>query len=178
MNVHPDSRILEMGCGTARNLILMARRYPHARFYGVDASQKMLRTAELKIQRAGLQDRIFVRFGLAEEIDAQDTFGLREPFDGVFYSYSLSMIPSWQKAIQAGWNNLRAGGQMAIVDFCDQKGLPRWFRNALTRWLTWFHVRHEPELLHYLSDLATRDNSRLQISYIKGRYSFIAIATK
>ncbi len=178
MDIRKESRILEVGCGTARNLILMARRYPHAHFYGLDASQEMLNTAESKILRAGLQDRISLRHGLAEEVSAKDTFGLPEPFDAVFYSYSLSMIPSWKKAIQSGWNNLKTGGQLAIVDFSDQKKMPTWFRNALTRWLSWFHVRHEPELTHFLSDLASHNNSRMQIDYLKGRYSFIAVVTK
>lgn len=178
MDIRPGSRILEMGCGTARNLILMARRYPQVRFYGVDASREMLRTAESKIQRVGLQNRVTVCCGLAEEVGARATFGLPDLFDGVFYSYSLSMIPSWKQALSKGWDNVKSGGQLAIVDFCDQEELPHWFRYVLTRWLAWFHVRHEPELLDYLSDLATRNNSRLQIKYLKGRYSFIAIATK
>lgn len=178
MDVPPGSRILEMGCGTARNLILMARRYPYAHFYGVDASREMLRTAETNIQRAGLRNRVTVRFGLAETVSARDTFGLLEPFDGVFYSYSLSMIPLWKKAMETGWENLKGGGQLAIVDFCDQKDLPRWFRFVVTRWLSWFHVRHEPELLDFLSNLALSNDGRLQIDYLKGRYSFIAIIKK
>lgn len=178
MDVTPGSRILEMGCGTARNLILMARRYPYAHFYGVDASQEMLRTAETNIQRSGLQNRVTVRFGLAEEVGARDTFGLSESFDGVFYSYSLSMIPLWEKALRTGWENLKTGGQLAIVDFSDQKDLPRWFRIALTRWLSWFHVHHEPELLTFLSDLTFQNNSQMKIEFLKGRYSFIAIVKK
>ena len=34
---------LEIGCGTARNLIKAARRYPAARLYGLDVSEAMLR---------------------------------------------------------------------------------------------------------------------------------------
>lgn len=178
MDVRPGSRILEIGCGTARNLIRMARRYPHAHFYGLDASHEMLRTAESKILQAGLKNRITVHYGMAEEVNAKDTFGLAESFDGVFFSYSLSMIPLWKNAIKAGWNNLKSGGQMGIVDFCDQKSMPHWFRYALTQWLSWFHVRHEPELIHYVSDLALQNNSHFHINYLKGRYSFIAVITK
>ena len=55
----PDgARILEIGCGTGRNLIATARRYPQARCYGIDISQAMLATARANILRAGLDARI------------------------------------------------------------------------------------------------------------------------
>ena len=41
----PDARIVEVGCGTARNLIKMSQRYPGRRFFGLDASEAMLETA-------------------------------------------------------------------------------------------------------------------------------------
>ena len=47
----PGARIIEIGCGTARNLIKMAQTYPDARLYGLDASAEMLRTAEMAIER-------------------------------------------------------------------------------------------------------------------------------
>ena len=34
----PGARVLEIGCGTGRNLILAARRYPDAHFFGIDVS--------------------------------------------------------------------------------------------------------------------------------------------
>ena len=42
-------RVLEIGCGTARNLIVAARAYPDVRFFGIDISSEMLETA----RRAG-----------------------------------------------------------------------------------------------------------------------------
>ncbi len=41
----PGGRVLEIACGTGRNLIAAARRYPGARFYGFDISTAMLDTA-------------------------------------------------------------------------------------------------------------------------------------
>ena len=41
----PGGRVLEIACGTGRNLIAAARRYPGARFYGFDISPAMLDTA-------------------------------------------------------------------------------------------------------------------------------------
>src|SRR5215203_5950552 len=53
MNVQPWERILEAGCGTARNLIILAKRHPEASFYGLDASAAMLETARAKADAAG-----------------------------------------------------------------------------------------------------------------------------
>src|SRR6202000_2775558 len=41
----PGASILEIGCGTGRNLILAAQRYPDARLFGVDVSTEMLTSA-------------------------------------------------------------------------------------------------------------------------------------
>ncbi len=41
----PGEIVIEVGCGTARNLIKMAQKYPATRFYGLDASEEMLKTA-------------------------------------------------------------------------------------------------------------------------------------
>ena len=51
-------RVLEVGCGTARNLVLAARAWPAARFFGIDVSSEMLVTARQRVQRGGLSGRI------------------------------------------------------------------------------------------------------------------------
>ena len=64
----PGDRLVEIGCGTARNLIAIARAYPEARLFGLDASAAMLETARVQVRRAGLEDRISLAQGLAEEL--------------------------------------------------------------------------------------------------------------
>ena len=54
-----NGTVLEIGCGTARNLIRAARLYPEARFYGLDVSEAMLRSARASVARCGLAARIF-----------------------------------------------------------------------------------------------------------------------
>src|SRR5882762_7881391 len=43
--------VLEIGCGTGRNLVLAARLYPAARFFGIDVSTEMLTSAMTAISR-------------------------------------------------------------------------------------------------------------------------------
>jgi S-adenosylmethionine-diacylgycerolhomoserine-N-methlytransferase len=49
----PGDRVLEIGCGTGRNLVKLAQAYPEARLFGVDVSQEMLATAAASTTRAG-----------------------------------------------------------------------------------------------------------------------------
>ena len=58
LNPPPGGHVLEIGCGTGRNLAAAAHRYPLVRFYGGDISLEMLKTAGHSIVRAGLQDRV------------------------------------------------------------------------------------------------------------------------
>ena len=50
-------RVLEIGCGTGRNLINAARRWPNATYFGLDVSAVMLQKAKKEIVRAEL-DRL------------------------------------------------------------------------------------------------------------------------
>lgn len=137
--------VLELGCGTGRNLILAARRYPHASFYGIDLSTEMLSTAHEAVERASLSHRITLAYGDATQFDSRELFHL-PAFDRVFISYSLSMIPPWREAVWSGLEATRPGGDLHIVDFGQQDGLPRWFRSLLRAWLARFHVEPRADL--------------------------------
>jgi len=178
MELQNGDQVLEMGCGTARNLILLGKRFPTITLYGLDASQEMLNTAQPKLRSAFPGRDVQLRQCLAEDLHYQATFGLAQPFDAIFFSYALSMIPSWEQAMETALGNLKPGGKLYIVDFCDQQDLPRWFRKLLTVWLSWFHVQHRPELLAYLERIHQEGRVEVKIEFIRGRYAFIAHLTK
>src|SRR5215468_850631 len=94
MEAPEGARVLEIGCGTGRNLIVAARKYPGARCFGIDVSTEMLNSAIRAISRAGLASRICVAHADATRFDPQLLFGIGE-FDRILISYSLSMIPQW-----------------------------------------------------------------------------------
>ena len=139
------ARILEMGCGTGRNLIAVARRYPEVELYGFDISAEMLKTARAAVERAGLSARIHLAEGDATDFDAVAAFGI-DTFDRVYISYALSMIPPWQAALARGLALTRAGGRLSTVDFgfCDEIGPLA--RRPLHAWLNLFHVTPRREL--------------------------------
>jgi len=174
MEVQPNERVLEIGCGTARNLLSLAKRYPHAHYYGLDASNEMLVTAQQKLEKTRFADQIILKQCLAEELDYQQTFDLEQPFDKVFFSYALSMIPPWQQALETGLKNLKSGGELHIVDFSDQRDLPSWFRFILQRWLALFGVHYPPDLPTTLENLQTQGVGKLELQGIGGHYAFLA----
>lgn len=132
-------RVLEIGCGTARNLAAVARRYPQAQLFGIDISSEMLITARQVVAREGLASRIRLAQADATRFDPALLFGVPS-FSRVFVSYSLSMIPEWRAALAQSLAWVAPGGELHVVDFGGQEGLPRWFRHSLRLWLAQFHV--------------------------------------
>ena len=173
MNVQPGDAVLEVGCGTGRNLAILAKRHPDAHFFGLDASKRMLENADAKFDAARIEN-VTLANELAENFYYVNTFEMRERFDKIFFSYSITMIPAWRDAINNALNNLRPGGELWIVDFYDQKDLPRTFRKMLQNWLKAFHVQFWNDLIPYLGTLETKGLVRLTITPIYKRYAFIA----
>jgi S-adenosylmethionine-diacylgycerolhomoserine-N-methlytransferase len=167
------ARIVEIGCGTARNLISLAKRHPNAKLFGVDVSREMLDFAQTKINRCGLGARIALGNCSAERFDARSTFGVDLRFDAAFFSYSLSMIPDWRGAINAAVRSLTEGGALYAVDFWDQRDLPSWFSGALRAWIRRFDVTPRLDLIDHLGEIAAAQGGRLDAESIGGRYAFL-----
>jgi S-adenosylmethionine-diacylgycerolhomoserine-N-methlytransferase len=147
--------VLEIGCGTARNLVVAARRYPQARFFGIDVSSAMLATAAHKVGRAGLASRIHVARADATDFDPERLFGVPQ-FSRIFLSFSLSMIDEWRVVLETALSRLAPGGELHIVDFGGQEGLPTWFRRGFRHWLARFHVTPRDDLERDLARIAER----------------------
>ncbi|HTQ12963.1 MAG TPA: class I SAM-dependent methyltransferase [Rhizomicrobium sp.] len=171
LDLAPGERVVEIGCGTARNLIALARRYPGARLYGLDASEEMLKTAAASVSRAGLEERVHLVRGLAEEL-SPGAFGESAPFDRAIFPYSLSMIPQWEQALMMAAHSVRPStGEIAIVDFADFAGLPAPFAGLMRRWLSLFHVSPRIEFLNAAESSAVTKSANLCI--LPGRYAFV-----
>lgn len=169
----PGGSVLEIGCGTGRNLIAAARAWPHARLFGIDISEAMLETARAKVARAGVSHRITLARGDATAFDARALFGDDE-FDRVFLSYTLSMIPDWQGAIAEAAAKLAPGGRLDIVDFGQQERLPGAFRAMLFAWLAKFDVTPRAALGGALNQVAAAHGLTTDLRALHRGYAWSA----
>lgn len=53
MNLRPDDRILDVGCGTGSLALMLKRRAPSATVFGLDPDPQTLEMARRKARRAG-----------------------------------------------------------------------------------------------------------------------------
>jgi S-adenosylmethionine-diacylgycerolhomoserine-N-methlytransferase len=141
----PGDKALEIGCGTGRNLVKLARAYPQARLFGLDVSREMLASAAASLARAGLSARVALARADATAFDPEALFG-HERFERVMISYALSMIPPWRGVLAQALDVLSPGGSLHLVDFGDCAGLPGPFRAGLRRWLAAFDVTPRDDL--------------------------------
>ncbi len=130
------------------SLIAIARRYIPMRGFvalGRRLGPAMLETARAAVHRAGLDHRITLAAGLAEDLSPTQ-FGV-ESFENVLFSYSLSMIPDWRAALAAGYAALSPDGRLHVVDFGDLTGLGGLAERVMRAWLKLFHVTPRVEFL-------------------------------
>jgi S-adenosylmethionine-diacylgycerolhomoserine-N-methlytransferase len=145
--------ILEVGCGTGRNLVELARRFPQAQVTGVDLSATMLDLARKKT--AGFGPRV-------QLLHQAYTAPLSDPpgYDLVLFSYALSMFnPGYDTALAAARRDLVPGGQIAVVDFHDSRF------GFFERWMGVNHVRMNGQLRPLLQSLFTPMTDRLLPAY-------------
>lgn len=127
-SVTRPQRILEVGCGTGRNLRSLRRIFPQAEITGVDLSADMLEIARRKTSGVKL---------IQQAYDSP----VAGNFDLVLFSYALTMFnPGWEQAIQAAKADLNPGGLLAVVDFSHTRS------GLFRRWMGVNHVRMEGHL--------------------------------
>jgi len=135
------TKVLEIGCGTGRNLVELARRFPRAHLTGVDLSDSMLAVARRKTAALGSRVSLLQRaYGPALKVSGG--------YDLVLCSYALSMFnPGFDQAIAAARCDLAPGGRFALVDF--HAAQYRWF----SRWMEINHVRMDGQLRPLLQEV-------------------------
>lgn len=169
--------VLEIGCGTGRNLVHAARRYPQVEFHGVDISREMLAAAGNAVARAGLQGRVRLAFADAAAFDPQRTFG-REGYDRIFMSYAVSMIPQWRAVMAEAVSRLAPGGELHVAEFGDMADLPKLSKAAMYTWLRWYHVTPRPDLFALAGELAAAQGGTSEEKRLHRGYSWISIVRR
>lgn len=164
LDAAPGMAVLEIGCGTGRNLACIGQAWPGVNLHGLDISEEMLSVA-----RSRLGANCLLARGDATDFDAQGLFG-RTGFDRVVISYALSMIPQWQQTLAHAAGLLAPGGSLHVVDFGDFGGLPSPLRAMMLAWLARFHVTPRAEVGTLAASIA--DENNLTLRTLRGRYGY------
>lgn len=169
LDLRPGQSLLEIGCGTARNLASIARRWPDARLAGLDAAEPMLEVARRRMAARSAGAPVLLAHGTVEDL-GPETFG-EQGFDHVVFSYVLSMVDAPSLALLRALAVTRPGGLLHIVDFGPMDGLPRGFAAFMRAWLERFGVHHQPSVAQVLGQLAERGEGRLERHVIARGYA-------
>jgi S-adenosylmethionine-diacylgycerolhomoserine-N-methlytransferase len=152
LELRPGARVVELGCGTGRNLLFFGERLAgFDRVELVDLCPALLHEAR---RRTAAMPNVHV-----VEADAV-TYRPDGPVDCVYFSYSLTMIPNWRDAVDNALAMLRPGGSLGVVDFYvaashPAPGAARHGAIARFFWPRWFAhdgVRLTPEHPHRLAE--------------------------
>jgi len=114
----PDdaTNVLDVATGTAAVALELARRVPERHVTGVDQSAQMLAAGRERVARAGLETRIELREGRAEELPFADG-----SFDALTFTYLLRYVDDPTATMRELARVVRSGGTVAMLEF----GLPR-----------------------------------------------------
>ncbi len=127
--------VVEVGCGTGRNLARLARAFPAASLVGIDLCRPMIIRAARAVAGHGPRCRLLCDAYRPDSLPAASA-------DLVVFSYSLSMFnPGFEEALNAARFHLAPGGLVAVADF--RRTARPWF----ARWMGVNHVRMDDHLL-------------------------------
>ena len=106
----PGDRVLEVGCGTGKNLALLREAVgPQGHVYGVDLSDGMLQVADGTRKQNGWNNVTLVRSDVADYRPA-------EPVQGVLFSLSYNTMPHHAQVLRQAWEHLAPGGNLVVMD--------------------------------------------------------------
>jgi ubiquinone/menaquinone biosynthesis C-methylase UbiE/uncharacterized protein YbaR (Trm112 family) len=126
LELRPDSRVLETGCGTCRDSAHLARRLgPAGELFLQDLSANMLELGRRRMapERAGEEGRCLIEFfeGNAAHLPFADGF-----LDAAYHFGGLNFFSDKRRALAEMTRVVRRGGKVVVGD----EGLAPWLRNT------------------------------------------------
>jgi demethylmenaquinone methyltransferase/2-methoxy-6-polyprenyl-1,4-benzoquinol methylase len=126
----PGAKVLDLATGTGDLAMMIARRHPDVTVVGVDPSAGMLAEGERKVAAAGLGERVTLRRGDAEQLEADDA-----SVDGISMAFGIRNVVDRPKALREMARALKPGGRVAILELSEP-------RRGLLGMMARVHIHH------------------------------------
>lgn len=126
----PGAKVLDLATGTGDLAMMIARRHPEVTVVGVDPSTGMLAEGDRKIAAAGLGERVTLRRGDAEQLEAADA-----SVDGISMAFGIRNVVDRPKALREMARALKPGGRVAILELSEP-------RRGLLGMMARVHIHH------------------------------------
>jgi len=117
-------RIMDLATGTGDLAIAMAKRVDRTQILGIDLSEEMLSVARAKVQKQGLEERIMLEKGDAENLMMVADGSI----DAVTVAFGVRNFENMERGLSEIYRTLRAEGKLVVLEFSMPK-------NRFVRWV-------------------------------------------
>src|SRR5712692_717764 len=117
LQLKPGDSVLEIGCGTGRNLPFLHEAVgPQGHIFGVDLSEGILSKARQLCTKRKWDNVTLIHS------DAS-SYTVHDAVSGVIFSLSYSTIPSHKEVLLHAWKQLQVGRNLVIMDSRLPRGI-------------------------------------------------------
>jgi demethylmenaquinone methyltransferase/2-methoxy-6-polyprenyl-1,4-benzoquinol methylase len=116
LELREGAAVLDLATGTGDLAIQIGRGAPTVSLVGLDPSREMLGICEKKAAAAGLDERLRLEQGTAEELPFED-----QSFDAVTMAFGIRNVPDRPAALREISRVLKPGGRVAILELNEPR---------------------------------------------------------
>ena len=136
-------KIMDVATGTGDLAIAMAKRVDRTQILGVDLSEEMLAVARRKVEKQGLEERIMLEKGDAENLAMVTT----ESIDAATVAFGVRNFENIERGLSEIYRTLKPGGKLVVLEFSMPK-------NRLVRWV---YSQYAHRLLPRIGGMISKD---------------------
>jgi ubiquinone/menaquinone biosynthesis C-methylase UbiE len=120
LGLRPGDTVVELGCGTGLNFSLLRQAVgEEGTLVGVDLTDAMLEVAETRVREEGWNNVRLVQSDLAD-------YRPPEGIAGALSTFAITLVPEYDEVVGRVAGALCPAGRLAILDFKEPEGWPRW----------------------------------------------------
>ena len=137
------TKIMDIATGTGDLAIAMAKRVDRTQILGIDLSEEMLAVARRKVQKQGLEERIMLEKGDAENLHMVETGSI----DAATVALGVRNFENLEGGLKEIHRTLREGGKFVVLELSVPKN----------RFIRWFYAQYSHRILPGIGAMISKD---------------------